>query len=562
MSFPFLVLLFKVFSSQWWPVSDWAIQFLRTQDVFSAQSPQLGPWSRWGWSHPGPAIFYLLAPFIKIFGARGMLIGPLFVNWFSCVASVSLMRKTFGKTAGVISTALFFILMSSLGSQFIMSAWNPSLAFFPFVFLLVMMWCLAQGQIHLLPIIGLVSTFCIQSHIGFTPLVIGSLGAVFMLLISSLVTKAEISTNGKALGRSLLFSGIVVIPLWVPPLIEEIQNEPGNVVQILRYAVNPSEMTVGWRRALTIMGTELQVWAPWSGRIETNSVGEVASRSPIQAVVVLAVLLYLVATRKRNRDSYVLSGGVLALGSVAAAFVATSRVSGNPYPYLVRWWWGVSVFLFLVVSISLVSRWNELVRRRIHRIVNPICVIAVTLVSISFGTNSLLEASYSRAALELGSRITPELSTLQRYLFVARDTRAFGAMGPALVSYLENHGFNVTVPNLGLDLIKYGQHRMGDPSQSQSQIELLGYEEIAAGAKPSDGLTKIVQWDALTANERNRLITLQDVLRSQLGAQDLSVLSDRTQAESAGISSANLDEYEGLLEKAFGYVVFLKQPPQ
>ncbi len=31
----------------------------------------LGPYSRFGWSHPGPAYFYLASPFYELFGERG-----------------------------------------------------------------------------------------------------------------------------------------------------------------------------------------------------------------------------------------------------------------------------------------------------------------------------------------------------------------------------------------------------------------------------------------------------------------------------------------------------------
>src|SRR5437763_856356 len=54
----------------------WAVIDLRTRDVFTSQTPLVGPYSR-GFNHPGPALFWLLAPFSVLAGgaAWGTLVG-------------------------------------------------------------------------------------------------------------------------------------------------------------------------------------------------------------------------------------------------------------------------------------------------------------------------------------------------------------------------------------------------------------------------------------------------------------------------------------------------------
>ena len=46
----------------WWPTDDFAIIDLRVRDVFSVNTPLTGLYSRPGWNHPGPLMFWGIAP--------------------------------------------------------------------------------------------------------------------------------------------------------------------------------------------------------------------------------------------------------------------------------------------------------------------------------------------------------------------------------------------------------------------------------------------------------------------------------------------------------------------
>ena len=65
------VVLFAVkrtLDQSWTPVSDDAGIWMRTWDVGTRHTPLVGPPSRFGWHHPGPLLFYLLAPLLRLFG--------------------------------------------------------------------------------------------------------------------------------------------------------------------------------------------------------------------------------------------------------------------------------------------------------------------------------------------------------------------------------------------------------------------------------------------------------------------------------------------------------------
>ena len=76
---PVFVLLVRVLLSGWLSSSDWAAIELRTRDVGTWRTPLVGPYSRYGWNHPGPLLFYVLAVPYRMLGAqgRGILAGAV-----------------------------------------------------------------------------------------------------------------------------------------------------------------------------------------------------------------------------------------------------------------------------------------------------------------------------------------------------------------------------------------------------------------------------------------------------------------------------------------------------
>ena len=67
---PFLVTLVATVSERWYPGSDDGLEVLRIADVGGRHTPLTGVISRFGWDHPGPLLFYVLAPFHWVAGAR------------------------------------------------------------------------------------------------------------------------------------------------------------------------------------------------------------------------------------------------------------------------------------------------------------------------------------------------------------------------------------------------------------------------------------------------------------------------------------------------------------
>src|SRR5918998_3083802 len=84
---PMAVAIVEVLGRRWTPAGDVALEMLQVSEVGTAHTPLTGAWSRWGWNHPGPLLFYVLAPFTWLFGNVGALVGVTAINLLACAGA-------------------------------------------------------------------------------------------------------------------------------------------------------------------------------------------------------------------------------------------------------------------------------------------------------------------------------------------------------------------------------------------------------------------------------------------------------------------------------------------
>src|ERR1700704_6557105 len=113
----------------------------------------LGPYSRFGWSHPGPAYFYLALPFYESFGQRGPALNvfALVVDGAAAVAIVLTARRLRGGLFALAVAALLAV-YSLVGLPFLLAnEWNPILPILPLALLTFLAAHLAGGHTRVLP---------------------------------------------------------------------------------------------------------------------------------------------------------------------------------------------------------------------------------------------------------------------------------------------------------------------------------------------------------------------------------------------------------------------------
>ncbi len=323
------------------PVQDQAVIDLRIRDVltFSGNTPLVGAYDRFGWNHPGPIMYYLVAPFTWIFGnpAWATLVGFALLQGVAVVWIARLSWKVGGIRWMVVWLSILALSYAATGPFILQMAWNPQVAFPFFVLFLLQCWVVARGDGRRLLGLAFVATFLVQTHVGYAVLVaVLALWAVGRLLYLR---------RRQALGFTPSLwapAAAVLAVLWFPPLVlDPILHPPGNLVRLVRFALHPGHAgpLLGLSRGLGYLATEFRWIPPWLGGSDRlNPFTSLASPSPIAWLLVPLVLLagaWWVA-RRRGRPELRLLVELLALLLVAGA-CSLALVRGTPYPYLFYW---------------------------------------------------------------------------------------------------------------------------------------------------------------------------------------------------------------------------------
>jgi hypothetical protein len=153
------------------PVGDFAILELYASHAIHLQ-PFLGPYSQFGWKHPGPLLFYLMAP-MYIVGGRALpalAAAALLINLASIVAIAWIVLWRAEATAGLAIALSAVLLIYVLRVPLLLtSAWNPHVTVLPSAALLVLCAASMDGTLAALPIVALTASFIAQTHVGFAP---------------------------------------------------------------------------------------------------------------------------------------------------------------------------------------------------------------------------------------------------------------------------------------------------------------------------------------------------------------------------------------------------------
>ena len=152
----------------WFPTGDLALIELRTRDVGTADGSLLGPYSRYGWSHPGPLLFWVYAIGYRLTGgaSSSLLAAAGACNLIAAVGTVWVAWRTGRVVLAACVTLGLALLVASLHVDSI-DPWNPFVTVLPFAFLIATAWAAIEGDGLALILSVLVGSFLVQAHIGF-----------------------------------------------------------------------------------------------------------------------------------------------------------------------------------------------------------------------------------------------------------------------------------------------------------------------------------------------------------------------------------------------------------
>jgi hypothetical protein len=345
-----LVKLMTTFGQPYYHYGDQAVLASRVGDAMRFHI-ELGPYSRFGWSHPGPALFYLQAPIYSVSNTnpRSLFLGSLLINGLCLVAAVLVVRRFAGEWSARWTVGVLGVVLLALGANAIETFWNPYLE--ASALLLVMVLTAAAISGSGLSVIGVavVGSYVVQTDVGTVPIVAAmAVVAVIGYLVRLLMRPR--GRHGRGDGPAhrwapALFSalGLAVLAVaWLPPLVQQFRGHPGNLSALYDFFTNPTATAAKYGPTHTFKAA----WAvvanattavPW-GNVSATASMTTAAAGRQQVLVVwagLAVVGLIWAGWRRHWFAFGLS--LTTLAGLAVSIIAVERIVGPIGDYLAFW---------------------------------------------------------------------------------------------------------------------------------------------------------------------------------------------------------------------------------
>jgi hypothetical protein len=528
----------SLLGNHWHAGADQALELLRVGDVGGRHTPLVGAWSRFGWAHPGPLLFWLLAPFFWVFGATGVLVGTGLLNALAAGGAVLVGYRRGGVHLALLIALLEALLAHAFGLGLLVDPWNPWPAFLPFVLFLLLVWCVLCDDFVMLPVAVAVGSFSLQTHAGYLPLVGGLLviatgwtawGAIRArgdpVSSATVETAPDRAASPSSPGappapramRALAVSAIVALVVWSAPLVQQVSSDAGNLGNLLSYARSPSEPSVGWAAAFGVMGTQLRFPGPWITGHDADPYGIAMTGSTIPALVLIAVLVACIwwGRRRGSHDGARLA--VVALLVLGLGVVATARATPvSFFPYVLRWWWAIPAIAALAVAWTAMTTCPARLRTPATAAVllGLVVTVAVDLAGLPA---PVPDAGLSRGMAALAEPTADALARNRRYLVRGQDERNVLAATSALYVELDGRGFNVFVEPHQDAETQYGSWRLAQPDTVDDVVTIVNLAELGTAWEPPSGSRRVALWDPLTLAQRARARELEARIRAEMG---------------------------------------------
>lgn len=266
---PFVIAAFQAMADDWYPTADNGTMLTVARQVFSANTPLTGEvasGTRYGAHpfHPGPFVYYILAPFVEVFGAAtGMLLGAAFVNVSSIVLIGYVALRTAGRGAAIWAWITTLAMGWSLGgTAFLYPPFKTTLALLVITLFLFLCAALVSGRSTMLPLWALVISFPIAATMRYA-LPVMAIGAITVLVVAAqrwrrLGVKSDDDRDGdsdsdesadvdsvvrrvrrvltldRSEKRSVILAIVVFAVAWWAPVYEALTANGGNVREIYR----------------------------------------------------------------------------------------------------------------------------------------------------------------------------------------------------------------------------------------------------------------------------------------------------------------------------------------
>ncbi len=323
----------------------------------------LGPYSRFGWNHPGPSYFYLMVPLYKLFSqcASSLFLTARIIN-LACFAflafTVTGLSRRNDRILAIWTVVLLSFYLDRLGPDLLGNPWNPwivILSFGAFVFSLA---SFSTGRLAFLPVMVFLGSFLTQTHVGMVPCAL-ALCAASLTLFIVFSRRTGIRPHDVFAGGNLawiVLSIVLFVLMWSLPLAEEIRNSPGNFSKLITFFLAPNGGNT-FSDAFTALAKQVS-WFPLY-MIKKMRIGIPAFEYDLLAefLTVLQVLFLPLVVRNAVRKDLCFRACLAALGGVGvlAGMWSVLRIQGDIFPYLIAWMSAIGLVNWAVIGTACIE---------------------------------------------------------------------------------------------------------------------------------------------------------------------------------------------------------------
>jgi hypothetical protein len=581
---PLIVAAIALRGERWYPVLDLAMTEFRVRDVGTSDTPLIGLPGRIGeypdqGSHPGPLSFYLLAPVYRLFGSSSWALeaGTVAIHLVAIATALWIGYRRAGWKGVAAVGALLAVVLRGYGQVPLTQPWNPYLPLVAWIVVLLAAWAVLCGDhLMLIPLV-VAATFCAQTHVPYLLLGAGMFALGLGVVVYRVVRAPK--TERRAPLVSVAWATGIGVVLWVPPLIDQLTNNPGNFRELVDHFGSPPEPAVGAGDGIELALRHLDVWAGLVRQVsETGSF--ISSASPWRGLVTLVVWILAVVVARRIgspalRALHTVVGVALVLGVISMA-----RIFGRPWFYLTLWAWGVTALLVGAVAWTALAWWKQrsaaTARGQLATRValGALAVAAVVSVasSVAFADAHHPEDRLSRAVGTLAGPTYQAVvggegaATGADGVYVVRwsDAADIGSPGFGLLDELERRGLDVAADEFFH--VPVTDHRVRPRAEADAQIHLAtgGYVDVWRGVPDA---VEVATYDPRTPDQRREYRQTRRRFIARLRAEGLGDLVPLVDTNLFGMSvdtrltAADQDDLTELIELGQPMAVFLAPPP-
>ncbi len=366
--------------------------------------------------------------------------------------------------------------------------------------------------------------------------------------------------------------------LWVPSLIDQATNDPGNIRTLLDHFGDPPEPVLGITEGIRLAVRHLDVWAGFAGFTgDLEGAGRFVSPAETwRGTATLGVwLVAAIASLRHGPPSLRRLHAVIA-AALLLGLISMTRIFGLPWYYLTLWAWGTTTLAVGAVAWTILSWWRTVGHSNVATVALPtlsVVVLSVTTMTsvVTFASAEVPEERLSRAVAALAPATYaaiadgagPATGIDGTYQVRWSDAADIGSPGFGLLNELERQGLDVAADPFFH--VPVTEHRVRPRERADAQVHLAtgGYVDRW---RQLPGAVEVATYEPRTLEEIARANEVRARLIARLRVEGLDDVAEQVDTNLFGasldprISAEDLVDITELLDLGQPMAVFVAPP--